>query len=134
MAEMVDPRLLSYIDEPDAEWEAGLDKALILDDLKVLGKRFSKLFPDAVAQIEAMNDATFMDWRRGLKKERHQQFAGEDFMVRFGAILMPAMIVHVGMIAAKFHVPFGLAFIRLRENGSIKIASNGTATWRGDRT
>lgn len=120
---------IRYQDEPDKDYSSGLDDAKLRADLWVHTAMYAPLFPDAHEQALAIeDDERFMQWRAGLRLERKGDFAGEDFMNRFGAILMPANLVRIGMVAAQFKVPFGLAFCRLKDAGAIVI-KNGAVEW-----
>lgn len=117
----IDLAVIGYIDEPDMDYSKGLDAARLPKDLTTLVKRFRPLFPDAYGQGANLTDEEFLQWRSGFLQERKGRFSGEKFMNRFGAVLMPANLIHIGMIAQKFGVPFGLAFCRMRDNGMIAI-------------
>jgi hypothetical protein len=120
---------IRFQDCPDVEYTAGLDKAMLRVDLWSHTAMYAPLFPDAHEQALAIEDEErFLQWRAGLRLERKGKFAGEDFMERFGAILMPANLIRVGQVALQFHVPFGLAFCRLKECGAIKI-KDGAVEW-----
>lgn len=122
----IDLTSIRYADEPDQEYVAGLDGAKLRIDLIAHTAMYEPLFPDAHEQAVAINgDEEFLQWRAGLRMERKGNFAGEDFMNKFGCILMPANLIRVGEIAARFGVPFGLAFCRLKETGAIKVKRQG---------
>lgn len=123
MMTTIDLKSIGYIDEPDVEWRESLDAVRLCFDLKKLAERFAPLFPDAYEQAINMDDDDFMQFRAGLVKERKGRFAGEDFMNKFGSIMLPANMLHVGQVSAKFGVPFGLAFCRMIEAGMLDISS-----------
>lgn len=118
----IDLASIHYGDESDQKYCTGLDKCRVPSDLTDLVERYAALFPDAYEQGKNLSDEDFMKFRSGLKKERKGRFAGEDFMRAFGAILMPANMIHIGLLANKFGVPFGLAFCRMKANGMLSIA------------
>jgi hypothetical protein len=66
-----------------------------------------------------MKREDFRQWRKGLAKERKGQFAGEDFAIRFGALLLPELLLKVGMVAVIFNAPWGCAYIRMKEAGQL---------------
>lgn len=117
----IDLQSINYGDESDMTYCKGLDKARVPADLTDLLERFAALFPDAYEQGKHLSFEDFMMFRAGLLKERKGEFAGEDFMKKFGAVLMPANMLHIGMVANKFHVPFGLAFCRMKDAGALTI-------------
>jgi len=69
----------------------------------------------------------WLDFQCGLAKERKKHFAGEAWMERFADILLPATMFQVSSVAAIFDVPWGLAYIRMKEAGQI-TESHGIAT------
>ena len=117
----IDLASINYIDEPDRTYRDGLDKVRLPADLTDLVERFAALFPDAYEQGKYLSDEDFLQFKAGLRHERKGEFAGEDFMEKFGAILMPANMIHVGIVANQFKVPFGLAFCRMKESGMLTI-------------
>lgn len=112
---------IGYCDEPDKEYQKGLDSAKTLDELRKHVEYYSPLFPDAykVVMLKMMDEEAFKIFKKGLKKERKGDFQGEAFMHMFGAIVIPAIMLSVGMIAFQFKVPFGCAYIRAKEMGVI---------------
>ena len=117
----IDLASINYMDMPDQTYCEGLDKARLPSDLTDLVERFAALFPDAYEQGKHLSDEDFLQFKAGLRHERKGEFAGEDFMKKFGAILMPANMIHIGMVANQFGVPFGLAFCRMKENEMLTI-------------
>ena len=117
----VDLNSIDYMDEPDLTYRKGLDKARVPEELRDLLERFAALFPDAYEQGKGMSDEDFMQFRAGLRKERKGIFAGIDFMNNFGAILMPANMMHIGLVADKYGVPFGVAFCRMKDAGVLSV-------------
>jgi len=115
---------ISYISSQDEDYTCALSDCTTLDKLTELLQDYASIFPDALAALPLDADE-FSDFRVGLCKERSGQFSGEDFMLRFGSILLPDMMLRVGMIANQFKVPWGCAFIRLQESG-IKNEANLT--------
>lgn len=62
---------------------------------------------------------SWLDFRCGLAKERKKHFAGEAWMERFADILLPATMFQVSSVAARFFVPWGAAYIRMKDAGKI---------------
>lgn len=117
----IDLKSINYTDESDVAYSKGLARCRVPEDLTELVERFAPLFPDAYEQGKYLSNEDFMQFRAGFKKERKGIFAGEDFMKRFGAVLLPANLIHIGMVANQYGVPFGLAFCRMKENGMLSI-------------
>ncbi len=61
-----------------------------------------------------MSDSDFEVWREGLAKERRGEYAGDDFSYKYGALMMPEVLFKVSVIADRFKVPWGAAYLRMR--------------------
>lgn len=123
----IDPHRVGYCDELYEDFRKCLDDARTLAVLQAAAERYRAIFPDAYDVTASMDDAAFLEWRSGLSKERKKQFAGEEWVERFGPLIMPAVALHVAMLASELCVPFGLAFNRMKEVGQIAIR-DGMAT------
>jgi hypothetical protein len=82
--------------------------------------------PDALAAAEEMRDEDWPEFEEGLRKERRKQFAGEEWCDRFGAIAIPDAMSMASVLAKKYSVPWGCAFIRLREQDANENSSTDT--------
>jgi len=115
---MSEPTRIGYItDDPTPRYNAGLDRAKDRTALRVFLREWPTLAPDAIVAASTIKEADWSEWRRGLESERQGAFAGEAWAERFGAILMPARMLRVSMLMEQFQVPWGLAWIRLKELG-----------------
>jgi hypothetical protein len=65
-------------------------------------------------------EKSWLEFREGLAKERKSRFAGEEWMKRFADILLPTTMFKVSVVAEQFKVPWGMAYIRLKEVGRLK--------------
>lgn len=119
---------ISYVSDQTGDYCAALPKCKTLPDLMTLLHSYHTIFADAL-EAAPTNDVEFAAFMAGLRKERRGQFAGEDYANRYGAVMMPELMLHVGMVAQKFGVPWGCAFIRLREAGRIAFDDGGVARW-----
>jgi hypothetical protein len=109
---------IGYLTDPVPEYRAALE-AKTLEGLRAGIAPFARVASDAVAIAAAMTEGDFEVWRTGLRKERREQFAGEIFAERYGALLLPLVMLEVSMFADHFKVPWGLAFVRMLEAGRI---------------
>lgn len=100
------------------DYVQALARATTRAKLDALLQRYAPLVQDAIAAAPK-DELEFALFRAGLRKERRGQFGGEGFVDRFGAVLMPALMVDVALVAARLGVPFGLVFIRMQKNGGI---------------
>lgn len=112
---------ISYVSDQIGDYTTAIHGATTLAHLRDVVAAWKTLCPDAVAVVETMTTKEdFRQWRKGLAKERRGYFAGDEFCNRFGALLMPEVLLKVGMLAAKYCVPWGCAYIRLKETGQLK--------------
>src|SRR5688500_12702503 len=102
------------MEKPEA-YAAMLPKCATLDELRAHVLAYEDIAIDAAEVVHAMTKADFREWQIGLKKERRGKFAGEDFVRRFGAVLMPQPMLRITMIADEYGVPFVVAHHRLKE-------------------
>lgn len=108
---VVSREVLGPIDEPVARYVKAIDAASNLSELIDELARWPVLAADALEAAQA-KDFDWDEWRTCLEMERKGKFAGETLAKRYGAIIMPAATIEPMMVAAKFHVPFGLAYLR----------------------
>ncbi len=119
---------ITYLSDQAHDYCEALDPCKSLAELTALLEEYHTLFPDALAAIPK-DQEEFEVFLKGLKKERRGRFAGETFVKRFGPVLMPATAMEVSFVAHKYSVPWGCAFIRLKEAGYIVFDSAGVARW-----
>jgi len=117
---------IGYISEYDQEYSKELWNCKTLEELKVFIERWKEIAYDGYLVIffggkdgNSISLAEFEEFRRGLRKEHSGRFSGEDWVMRYGAVVMPEMLMRVAMISHHFKVPWGTAFIRCHEEGYI---------------
>lgn len=118
---------IGYLTDPVPEYIKAINAAETLESLHHTVGLYKRIAADALEAVEKMDGEAFERWRAGLSLERKKVFAGEEFSKTFGVILLPAVMLHVGMLAQHFGAPWGCAFIRMKEWGQI-IEKNGIAT------
>lgn len=99
----------------DTAYARQLTDCSTLDELRALVTFYSDLSVDAVSVVAAMTADDFTEFRRGLRSERKGRFAGEPWMLRFGAVLMPMPMLRISQIADQFKAPFDVTWRRLRD-------------------
>lgn len=118
---------ITYISENDKDYARALSAVCTFAELEKLVDDWLPIAPDAYEVVtrmrhnewSKMRSADFAAFMRGLKREREGKFAGPEFAAKYGAILMPTLMMRVSLIAINFHVPFGLAFLNLKGRGHI---------------
>lgn len=118
---------IGYIAETDHDYVRELDKAT---SLKLLGNLLADWEPlvwDARADFSKYitNEAEFEKWRKFLTEERKGKAHSKQAYVMYASITLPAPLMVVTEVAMKFKVPWGTAFIRMREEGVLKIDKKG---------
>lgn len=119
---------IGYLSECDKEYTKSLTAAETLDDLREHAKRWEPVAADALEIVSGMTEDGFKAFRKGLRSERRGKFAGEEWMNKYGAVMLPAVLFEASIVASLYMVPWGLAYIRLRESGRIVESARGVAT------
>lgn len=119
---------IHYTSDTLKDYVDGLSNAKRLADLQTHVQTYQRVADDAFKITRDMKADDFGSWRRGLVKERKGEFAGEEWAEKYGAVLMPEILMKVGMIADQYVVPWGCAYIRLRDVGRI-TEPNKIARW-----
>ena len=79
---------------------------------------------------DAFRSAKFV-WKEfitGRRKENRGVYAGDQWAEKYGAIMMPELLMKIGMLAQDCLVPEGCVYIRLRDSGKI-VERSGRAVW-----
>lgn len=119
---------ITHTSDQIGDFHVGLTKATTLAALTKHLQAYRDVASDAW-EARPQTAEEFEAWRAGLAKERRCEFAGEAFCYRFGAVLMPELLMRVGFYADNYKVPFGRAFIRLQEVGRIRKSADGPYAW-----
>lgn len=119
---------ITNLSEQGEDYCTALSKCKSLSELMELLESYRSICPDAL-KAAPRDKEEFAAFRSGLRKERSGVFAGEEFDQRFGSVLMPDLLIRVTPIAEKFCIPWGLAFIRLRDEGYIGCGEDGVFYW-----
>lgn len=109
---------ITYISENDKDYVAGLKQAQTFDAVYAHLKDWKFLAKDAWNVISRL-DFDWNEFQRGRLLEAKGQFAGDEWCEKYGAILMPELLLKVTMFAHQYTVPWGLAYIRLRDAGRL---------------
>lgn len=116
---------ISYTTEISKPYVDALKKCKSLDDLRNFIKEWKEIACDAFEQIES-SSFDWKEYQKGCKLEKRGKFAGHEWAGKYGAILLPAIIMFVGIKAIQFHAPEGTVFIRAQELKAIKKRKDGT--------
>lgn len=119
---------ITYSSDQAAGYSNGLTACKTLAQLRNHLDDYHAIAADAMAAIP-VDEEQFALFRAGLLMERKGSFAGETWADRFSVILMPEVMFQVGMIAAQYFVPWGMAFLRLKDAGRIVFDDSGVSHW-----
>lgn len=108
---------INYTDDTPSEYAAALNAADTLDSLIDTIKEYDDVTWDALEIAEAMSQNDFIEFRKALKKERNKKFSGKRSAEKYGAIFAPQKMLKVSIVANYFKVPWGCAFIRMKDTG-----------------
>jgi hypothetical protein len=108
---------ITFISEHPREWASAVDQCDTLTALLALCEDWKELVPDALRVVQSMTQHDFAEFREGLAKERRRHFAGEVFAHKYSDITMPAIMFKIAMFAGDYKVPWGTAYLRLKETG-----------------
>lgn len=119
---------IGYLSECDRAYTKALTAAETLADLRTVTQSYEPIAADAHEIALRMTEDDFKEFRKGLMKERRGKFAGEAWADKYMAVMLPATMFGVSEVAVSYCVPFGLAYIRMRDAGRLVEDARGVAT------
>jgi hypothetical protein len=119
---------IGYLSECDKDYCRLVGVQKTLKKLRKFIRSYEVIAADALEVVDKMTEDDFVEWFAGVTLEKKKQFAGEQFVIKYGAVLLPAVILRIGIIAHEFGVPFGVAYIRAREAGLLVEDERGIAS------
>lgn len=120
--------MITYLSEPVADYSKGLNGCASLTELQTFLADWRLLANDALIAAESMNERDWKVYHGGFKSERRGRYAGDAWALKYGAILMPEIMMRVSLVAVHFKTPWGLAYKKCLEHGKI-IEQDGIAIW-----
>ena len=110
----------NFTEDPAPQYAKDISHCKSVDELlEKLRMEWSELAADAIKIVESMSADDFIYFRKGLRKERKGELAGEDFNDRYADILIPMKMFKVSLAVSQFNAPWGLCFLRLKETGQL---------------
>lgn len=119
---------IGYLSDTIGEYNAAVSAADTLEKLLAAMDEFRSVADDA-RKAAPQTPRDFETFRKGWLSEKSGEFAGLEWAERFGAVLLPEVLMRVAMVASKFGAPFGAAYIRCTEHGLIVHDAMGIARW-----
>ena len=117
---MSEPKRIGMLSEPVPDYVKELGAVETLEELRTMLEGWRKLAGDAREAAQQIKPEEWPEFMRGLRAERAGRFAGEPWAERWTVLLMPTMLWRVSMVAEHFHVPWGVAYTRLKDTGQLK--------------
>jgi hypothetical protein len=111
---MTEEGLMKWTAETEEDYRKAIETATTPKELQKAIEGFGDLAEDALAAAKKISKTDFLSFRKGLQRERDGVFAGKAWNKKFGAILLPKVMLEVSMLAVKYKVPFGTAYNRLK--------------------
>lgn len=111
---------VGYLSETFADYNHCIDDAMTVCDIRECTVKFRRFADDAYRAASKMKESEWKFFRKGLREERKGKFAGNEWAAKYGAILLPEVMMRIGMLAVQFHVPWGCAFLRAKQCGIIE--------------
>jgi hypothetical protein len=110
---------IGYLDECHIDYVASLKQAQDLESLIKHVSEFRLIGNDAYESVMS-KDFNWDEFVAGRKSENNNIYVGDEWALKYGAILMPEIVLKVGIYALEYQAPFGVTYIRLKEFGIIK--------------
>lgn len=108
---------IGYLDEKPQEYAAMLKRVKTLSELKEAVKEFEPIAWDAHDLIQKWDERDYKHFRKMESLERRGVYSEDK---ETSIVLMPETMFRVSIVQVKFHVPWGTAFIRMKEVGLIE--------------
>ncbi len=109
-------KAIHYLDETGNVYVKALKKVTTLEELKLLMSEYDELVVDAKLVVDKMSETQFQKFIKSRNKENRGIFSNDKIA---SIIMMPGKMFKISTIAIQFKVPFGTAYIRLKEDGKI---------------
>lgn len=102
---------ITYLSENGKDYVDLIKKCKSLDELKKIVTEYKELAEDAYQKTMQLSNEEFSEFISGRDKRK----PSEKWIEEYGMILLPRTILEAGLIAVECHVPFGCAYIRMKE-------------------
>jgi hypothetical protein len=119
---------IHYTSDTCADYCKGLTAAKTLEALQNHVQTYQRVADDAWKVVKDMGQPAFLSFLNGLRRERRGHFAGEEWAEKYGAVLMPEILMRVSMVANMFGAPWGCAYLQLRAAEKI-VERDNVARW-----
>lgn len=111
---------ITYYSECDVDYIKAVKTCKTLEELQALTEQYREIAEDAYQAARKMDSLLFEQFCKG----RNRSKPSMKWMEMYGPILLPRTILEVGLVAAQFHVPFGTAYIRMKDLNQLPAGSS----------
>lgn len=115
-----EPKNLNYLDECDEQYIEELNKCCCLLDIQKVTEKWQWIARDAYLTTMAWSQSDFKAFQKWRELEAKGEFQGEQQAVMYGVVLMPEKLFKVSIVKSQFHVPWGIAYKRMKDEGLLK--------------
>jgi hypothetical protein len=112
---------INYYSETDKDFIKEIRGVKTLEELISVTKDYREIFPDAFETTMKMSEKDFKRFLKGLPLTVNDN-TSEAWVEEFGPVLMPINLIRIGLMAVRFHVPFGAAYIREKEINTLETS------------
>lgn len=109
---------ITYVTEdPTEEYQKAIRTAKDRNELLKRVKKYAVVADDAIEKVLDMTQDDFVQFKKDLPKlKKATGELAEELVTRWGDIVMPRKMMMVTLVAMEFKVPWGLAYIRCKED------------------
>lgn len=111
---------VGYLDECDDDYIEELKHCYCLYDLQKVTEKWKWIARDAYLLTMSWTPDDFKAYQKWRKLEAEGKFQGEKQAELYGPILMPEKLFQISIVKIQFHVPWGTAYIRMKQEGLLK--------------
>lgn len=109
---------INYETELFDSYKRDLYSCTDVQSLRNLVERYRCFSPD-LSTVELTGEESFKEFEEGRALERVGTFPGEEWCSKYAPLIFPVYIAWAQFYANKFECPWGVAYFKLCENGSI---------------
>ena len=116
--------IIGYLTEdPTIKYVKALKKVKTKEELEKVLWFYREITPEGYRDTKKFTDSDVIqmqkDWKKANKEGQDDKWT-EEFLSKFGNIIVPNRLLLTAMTADRFKAPWGTAFIRLKELGKFK--------------
>ena len=112
---------INYLtDDPARLYAKAIRKTSDLYELIQVLHDWEEIAGDALTTARKMSDDDWPEFVAGLKMESRKEFAGVTWVEKYGAILMPKIMMKLSLLSEQMKVPWGTCYIRWKKTKTDK--------------